>query len=70
MNVRDNKILYLLSQKKRLNVIFSILRIQTEPLFLFSLLKNYRVLDCFPEVIKELVEDCRFLITHLYPMFH
>ena len=37
MNVRDNKILYLLSQKKRLNVIFSILRIQTEPLFLFSL---------------------------------
>ena len=37
MNVRDNKILYLLSQKKGLNVIFSILRIQTEPLFLFSL---------------------------------
>ena len=52
-------------------MIFSVLRIQTKPLFLFSLYINFKVPpDCFLEVIKEFGENYRTLITQLRPMFH
>ena len=56
MNDRDNEISKVsnLYTQKQVKSDFTILRIQTEPLFLFSL-QIYKALECFLEVIESCI---------------